>query len=45
MKKHEGLKILHFNDVYDLEERKANSTTGEGRQIVAGAARFVTAME
>lgn len=36
------LKILHFNDVYDIEERKSCYL---GQQILAGAARFVTAME
>jgi 2',3'-cyclic-nucleotide 2'-phosphodiesterase (5'-nucleotidase family) len=35
------LKILHFNDVYDIEERKPHSDT----RVVAGAARFITAME
>lgn len=36
------LKILHFNDVYEIEERKPN---GDPNQVLAGAARFVTAME
>jgi 5'-nucleotidase len=36
------IQILHFNDVYDIDERKS-SIPVEGS--VSGAARFVTAME
>jgi 5'-nucleotidase len=40
------LEILHFNDVYDIEERVKKPKDGSsGAQIFAGAARFVTAME
>jgi hypothetical protein len=40
------LEILHFNDVYNVEEPIEKKTTGESlTQIHAGAARFVTAME
>ena len=39
------LNILHFNDVYDIEERKSHQKVSEGYQPICGAARFVTAME
>jgi 5'-nucleotidase len=40
------LEILHFNDVYDIEERVIQVKTGDSQvQVFAGASRFVTAME
>ena len=36
-KHNKKLEILHFNDVYNIEERKSG-------HIKAGAARFVTAL-
>ena len=45
MQSQKTLEILHFNDVYDIEERNTNQVTESGKQIIAGAARFVTAME
>ena len=38
-KSEKKLEILHFNDVYNLEERT------DGNPIIAGAARFVTAFD
>lgn len=35
------MKILHFNDVYDIEDRKSLL---DSKNCMAGAARFVTAM-
>ena len=40
------LKILHFNDVYDIEENKSKpgaTEEDERTQIKAGASRFLTA--
>ena len=37
------LEIIHFNDVYNLEERENSSTSSS--PILAGAARFVTALD
>ena len=46
MESNEYLKILHFNDVYVLEERE-QAVTIEGTDVFTrgGAARFVTAMK
>jgi len=33
------LEIIHFNDVYNIEERDSDKT------VVAGSSRFVTAMD
>ena len=35
------MNILHFNDVYNIEEKEKANEVG----ILAGAARFVTAFE
>ncbi len=39
--KQHQLNILHFNDVYNIEEKSKANELG----ILAGAARFVTAFE
>lgn len=38
------IKILHFNDVYNIEER-VNKAHGDLPDLCPGAARFVTAIE
>ena len=40
------IEILHFNDVYDIEERSQQMKENDQTvNITPGAARFVTAME
>ena len=36
--------ILHFNDVYDIEDRDLNAKSPDGKPLKAGAARLATAM-
>lgn len=36
------LEVIHFNDVYDIEER---SPDGDPNQVVAGSARFKRALD
>jgi hypothetical protein len=40
-----SVRILHFNDVYDIEEKKSSiSPSDDIKTPLASAARFVTAM-
>ena len=46
MKERPRLEMLHFNDVYNIEERAlAKDATPDPERIVAGASRFVHAFD